>query len=210
MNRPMKTRNPPRYQGTITSWKDEQGFGFIAPNGGGPAVFVHIKSFAGRATRPAVDDIVTFELGVNEKGQPRASNVAFVREHSAQRMPARSGPGQLLVAAAFIGLLAIAVVAGIFPDMILLACFGISALTFIVYALDKSAARHGRWRTAENTLHLLALAGGWPGAMLAQQLLRHKSTKASFRAGFWRTVVVNCAVVGWLATPSGRALLGAL
>lgn len=32
-----------RYQGRITKWKDDQGFGFIAPNGGGEPVFVHVK-----------------------------------------------------------------------------------------------------------------------------------------------------------------------
>jgi hypothetical protein len=31
----MNSLNNPRYQGKITSWKGEQGFGFIAPNGGG-------------------------------------------------------------------------------------------------------------------------------------------------------------------------------
>src|SRR5690348_9779601 len=57
----MRERKAPRYQGTITSWKDEQGFGFIAPNGGGPAVFVHIKAFARRGVRPTEHAIVTYE-----------------------------------------------------------------------------------------------------------------------------------------------------
>lgn len=204
----MQPRKPPRYQGRITSWKDEQGFGFIAPNGGGPSVFVHIKSFAGRGTRPALDDIVTYELGVNDKGQPRASNVAFVRARASERAPSRPGSGQMLVAAGFLGLIGLAVLAGMFPAIVLGAYLGLSLLTFLVYAADKSAARNERQRTPENSLHLLALAGGWPGAMLAQQLLRHKSTKASFRTGFWCTVAVNCAILGWLASSSGRALLG--
>jgi len=73
-----------------------------------------------------------------------------------------------------------------------------SVLTFIVYALDKSAAKAGRWRVAEKTLHLLALAGGWPGALIAQQVLRHKNRKPGFVAMFWVTVLVNVAVfVAW-------------
>ena len=76
---------------------------------------------------------------------------------------------------------------------------GASGITFLVYALDKSAARRDRWRTRESTLHLLSLIGGWPGALAAQQLLRHKSAKPSFQAMFWLTVAVNVAVVGWLA-----------
>lgn len=67
--------------------------------------------------------------------------------------------------------------------------------TFVVYAVDKSAAQRGRWRTAESTLHVLALVGGWPGALIAQRVFRHKSRKPSFRAGFLLTVVLNCALL---------------
>lgn len=73
----------------------------------------------------------------------------------------------------------------------------LSLLTFIAYAIDKSAAKRGKWRTKESTLHLLALMGGWPGALFAQNLLRHKSVKASFRNIFWLTVVANLAVLGY-------------
>lgn len=77
---------------------------------------------------------------------------------------------------------------------------GASVLTFVVYAIDKSAAKAGRWRIAEKTLHLLALACGWPGALLAQKLLRHKTSKPGFIAMFWFTVLINVvAFVGWHA-----------
>lgn len=71
----------------------------------------------------------------------------------------------------------------------------LSAITFVVYALDKSAARTGGRRTPEVTLHALALAGGWPGALLARRVLRHKTRKQPFRAVFWLTVVANCVVL---------------
>jgi uncharacterized membrane protein YsdA (DUF1294 family) len=73
-----------------------------------------------------------------------------------------------------------------------------SAVTFAVYAWDKSAARQQRWRTPEATLHLLALLGGWPGAIVAQRTLRHKTRKQPFRAIFWLTVVANCVATVWL------------
>jgi uncharacterized membrane protein YsdA (DUF1294 family) len=50
----------------------------------------------------------------------------------------------------------------------------------------------------EQTLHVFALLGGWPGALVAQRWLRHKSKKASFQVAFWVTVVVNCVALGWL------------
>ena len=72
-----------------------------------------------------------------------------------------------------------------------------SAASIVAYAVDKSAARHGRWRTSESTLHLLAIIGGWPGALVAQQVFRHKSRKPSFQAAFLLTVVLNCALLLW-------------
>jgi len=75
----------------------------------------------------------------------------------------------------------------------------LSTTCFIVYALDKRAARAGRWRTPESTLLLLGLAGGWPGAIVAQQWLRHKSDKRAFLLPFWLTVAVNLGAFGALA-----------
>ncbi len=82
----------------------------------------------------------------------------------------------------------------------------LSVLTFFVYAFDKSAARQGRWRMSEKTLHWLALLGGWPGALVAQQVLRHKSSKAEFRAVFWGTAALNVAAFIFLASPYGQSI----
>lgn len=73
----------------------------------------------------------------------------------------------------------------------------LSAGSFAFYGWDKAAARRGGRRTPELTLHLLALAGGWPGALLAQSVFRHKTKKQPFRSIFWCTVVVNCAALAW-------------
>ena len=75
----------------------------------------------------------------------------------------------------------------------------LNLLTLWSYAKDKNAARAGAWRVSENQLHLLALLGGWPAAWWAQQSLRHKTSKVSFRATYWLTVVLHCAaLIGWL------------
>lgn len=78
---------------------------------------------------------------------------------------------------------------------ILILYLAASIAAFIAYGVDKSAAQSGRWRTPESTLHLLALIGGWPGALIAQNVFRHKSRKRSFRVAFFCTVAVNCAAL---------------
>ena len=72
---------------------------------------------------------------------------------------------------------------------------GLNLATLWLYAADKNAARRGQWRIAEKQLHLLALLGGWPAAWLAQQNMRHKSSKTAFRAIYWATIVLHCAAL---------------
>ncbi|RZI44749.1 DUF1294 domain-containing protein [Herbaspirillum sp. HC18] len=68
-----------------------------------------------------------------------------------------------------------------------------SIAAFVAYGLDKSAARQSRRRIRERTLHALGLAGGWPGALIAQAVFRHKSRKQPFQLVFWITAFVNGA-----------------
>jgi uncharacterized membrane protein YsdA (DUF1294 family) len=73
-----------------------------------------------------------------------------------------------------------------------------SVASCIAYGIDKSAARRGAWRTSEQTLHVLAIMGGWPGALIARSVFRHKSRKRSFRIAFWATIALNCVVLVWV------------
>lgn len=75
------------------------------------------------------------------------------------------------------------------------AYLSLGIITFAVYAWDKAAARRGAWRVPEATLHVLAVLGGWPGALAAQRALRHKNRKQPFRTVFWITVALNCAAL---------------
>lgn len=76
-----------------------------------------------------------------------------------------------------------------------------SVACFVMYAVDKAAAKAGRWRTSENTLLLMGLVCGWPGAVVAQAMLRHKSNKPSFKSRFWVTVLINMALFTYLVSP---------
>ena len=69
-----------------------------------------------------------------------------------------------------------------------------SAITFGVYAWDKYRAVNTAWRVREQTLHQLEMLGGWPGALIAQRVLRHKRRKAAYMARFWRIVATHVAV----------------
>jgi uncharacterized membrane protein YsdA (DUF1294 family)/cold shock CspA family protein len=180
-----------RYQGKITNWKDDQGFGFVTPNGGGRQVFVHIRSFSNRRRRPIGDELVTYELGIDSKGRPQGENVAFVGDSASHVSTAGPGIGSLTFAVLFLTLVAGAAFVGRLPFAVIALYLVGSAVAFCAYALDKSAARTGRWRTPEDTLHIFGLAGGWPGALVAQKVLRHKSQKQSFQLVFWATVLLN-------------------
>ena len=90
------------------------------------------------------------------------------------------------------------------PWWTLPASLGLNLAAFFAYWQDKYAAQQRRWRISENTLHLWSLAGGWGGAWWAQQVLRHKSRKESFRAAYWFTVVIHCAAIALWASPELR------
>ena len=96
------------------------------------------------------------------------------------------------------GLLAWGVWAQRLPLWTLAALAALNVVTLWMYATDKNAARSDRRRIPESQLHLISLLGGWPAAWLAQQKMRHKSSKAEFRAGYWVTIVLNCSALAWI------------
>lgn len=65
-----------------------------------------------------------------------------------------------------------------------------SLISLLLYWQDKQQARTRR-RTPEKVLHASELLGGWPGALLAQQLYRHKTRKVSYQLVFWGIVLVH-------------------
>jgi uncharacterized membrane protein YsdA (DUF1294 family) len=93
----------------------------------------------------------------------------------------------------FLALYAYAALARGLPYAVGLAYVLASVACFALYARDKAAALRSGRRTPERDLLLLGLAGGWPGALLAQRWLRHKTVKLPFRYWFWLTVGVNLA-----------------
>ncbi|QDT01901.1 hypothetical protein K227x_02700 [Rubripirellula lacrimiformis] len=70
-----------------------------------------------------------------------------------------------------------------------------SLIASALYAKDKRAARLDQRRTPEQTLLLWCVLGGWPGAWITGQKLRHKTYKMSYRIKFAVCVVVHIAAV---------------
>ena len=187
-----------RFAGQVKSWNAERGFGFIEPSGGGQEIFLHISAVPTQLRPPKIGQRFTFEIELNGNGKKRAVNVGIeaAPRKAKYRKPASptswSLPSALAIPffiAIYIGLSLTKGVSIRFASVYL----ALSIVCLLAYAIDKSAAVAGRWRLSEQSLLLLGLAGGWPGALIAQQLFRHKSSKASFRNAFWGTVVINVA-----------------
>lgn len=186
-------------QGKIARWEDEKGFGFIDPASGGKQIFVHIKALPRGMRRPEIGAGVSYVESKDAMGRSKAEDVRLLDEKFA------FGPASkaFVLSASFLLVLAVITMRGILPLHFFLFSICLSIITFLVYAMDKSSARKDGQRTPEKMLHMLALLGGWPGALYAQQLLRHKSVKQPFRSIFWITVALNIMALGYLASDHG-------
>lgn len=70
----------------------------------------------------------------------------------------------------------------------------VSGVTFLFFGYDKMQARNMEWRVKEVTLQGLAMAGGWPGALVGMHYFQHKTRKTSFQIVFWGIVLAWEAV----------------
>ena len=192
-----------RLAGRVTEWNDSKGFGFVVPNGGGDRAFVHISEFQRGSRRPGEGDLISYLPSRDSRGRTNARQI----RHAGQRIEAPRVPSRIPRAAICVGALAgamAAVAGGAIPLILAGIYLLLSALSYLMYWMDKSAAQGNRQRTPENTLHLIDLLGGWPGALIAQKHFRHKTIKQPFQAIFWGTVILNLAAAGWLVW-SGHA-----
>lgn len=163
---------------------------------------------AGTAAGRAASSGPSAQSAVRRGGQQQSPQRARAPDQRRARNTSggsASGGLALLLTAGWIGLLAWGIWARQLPlGWTLGAAVAVNLATFWTYAADKNAAAQRRWRTPESSLHLLSLIGGWPGAWLAQQTLRHKSSKRDFRAVYWLTVVVHCAALAAWVLGVGR------
>lgn len=194
-----------RFDGVIKTWNDDRGFGFIEPIQGGQELFVHVKAFQAGTERPTANLKVSFEVEISGDGKKRAKNVQLVRPARVARPSGIKaapswGLGSLIALGGFIlAYLLMTIIKGTSPYLAL-GYVVMSLACGTAYWVDKSAAQTGQWRVSEGTLLTLGLFGGWPGAIVAQQTLRHKTSKQSFRLAFWATVIFNFGAFFMVAT----------
>lgn len=194
-------------KGKLIKWNADKAFGFILPNDGGDTVFIHKKALTNQSRSPKINDVITFLMIKDTQGRYCADQATFAGEKRHKKKAKPINKFSIYLSVLFLTSLAVTYFFGCLPQKLVFTYLIVSIITFVAYALDKSKAKRGAWRTPESTLHLFALFGGWPGAALAQQMLRHKSAKTKFRIVFWLTVVVNSTVLGWLMTTKGSSLL---
>ena len=197
-------------QGRVTVWKEDRGFGFIDPNSGGDRVFFHISDMSRGAGRPSVGVDVIYQLRKGSNGKLRAVEVAQTGTPVRSRVPTKTveQPRGVSLSRVVLSILSILV----FPLLLWLvnkqwlpldflwAFLGSSIVALTLYGIDKSASKRSARRIPESWLHMSAFFFGWPGALLAQQLFRHKSSKLSFQFMFWFTVVLNLVALVLLSS----------
>lgn len=176
--------------GRLESWNDARGFGFIAPQGGGERVFVHINSLTRIATRPRVGDVVHFDIGPGRDGRPAARRARIAGANPV--IPTRRGlPTQprpfggremrrLLLAALLTGVMVAGIVVAGLPALLGWAYLCMGAASLIAYGVDKRSAETDRWRVSEASLHRLDLGFGIIGGLVGQAAFGHKTAKRGF------------------------------
>ncbi|MCC5871738.1 MAG: cold shock and DUF1294 domain-containing protein [Gammaproteobacteria bacterium] len=199
----MKRARAARSQGRVVIWKDDRGFGFIAPEPSGERLFVHVRSFASRSRRPVVGERVTFATRLDDQRRPQAIEVRWVGGASSLRRASVSQIAATLLALGFLGLMAVLYGLGrIQLEVLGLYAFA-SAVSFFVYALDKAAARAGRWRTQESTLQFVtALTFRRSTAIRVYGLLLVCPAACPSAAGCSANVPWSCSAVMLLSSPS--------
>ena len=189
--------------GTITKWNEEKGFGFITPKSGGKQIFIHINEFSRRHKRPTEGLSVNFDRTTDSRGRNCATNVYPLKGHRKTTRADSQLKFSIIFTSTFIAVVGLLAAIDRLPLVFPGAYIILSVVAFALYKKDKAAAEWDEWRIPENTLHFVSIIGGWPGALIAQNLLRHQSRKLSFRIFYWATVLINCGVLAWLLTPDG-------
>jgi uncharacterized membrane protein YsdA (DUF1294 family)/cold shock CspA family protein len=182
-----------RFCGTVIKWNDDKGYGFISPDAdAGDRIFLHVSDTQlGR--RPAVGDVLEFDLQRQPDGKMRAVGV---RVPGVKASPETKLDRKFIVALVLClaGSLALSLIFDLF--WLLFVYPVASVICFMLYGADKDSSTRGGWRISERALHAFELMGGWPGALLGQRVFRHKTVKSDYQDVF--RIIVAAHAVAWI------------
>lgn len=184
-------------QGTISHWDSSKGYGYISVENQDAKILFHISDLENHSQTPCVSERVIFRLGSDHNGVVKAVQVErpIVFNFS------------LAIVVWFVSALIGSVVILDFPVIVCAFYLSVSTISYIVYAFDKQAMLHGGWRIPEITFHLLNIAGGWIGALIAQSVMQHKYHDIGFKLLFWLSFMMNILLFAWLLTSEGTMAL---
>lgn len=213
-----------RKKGKIIKWNDEKGFGFILPDDSEKNIFVHIKSFSDKSTRPAEGQNVTYTVEQNNDGSDAAIKVSRATDNIVRNRASGNrnkninsqykrvninntqsdlksahsiSPLYITIILSFLVFLLHFFIEGKLPLLVIGIYIMMGILTYYIYSEDKDMAINNERRISEQRLLTLSLFGGWIGALIAQQKFRHKTKKISFQMSFWTTVFFNIILLSF-------------
>jgi uncharacterized membrane protein YsdA (DUF1294 family)/cold shock CspA family protein len=198
-----------RANGKIVSWDSSKGCGYAMAKAGGSEIFIESKNIDESHYQVVVGQQITFTIQEAKRGLPTGHEIQFVgnKVHAKSRSWYSFTWGAILLLLAFGSWLyleqIIAVAVFVFYGLL-------SAISFSCYYIDKRAARKDLWRLKESTLQLSALLGGWPGALIAQGVLRHKIRKPLFLFGFYFIVSIHLGLLFFYLSEQGNVMIRSL
>ncbi len=187
-------KNVTKERGKLIRWDDAKGYGFIRPDNGGDDRFLHARALPHFQRRPRENDLIAYETEMDSKGRPKAVKAKIIGR--VWSLFTKIWVASIIVFTAY----AICVFAQLVRFHPLAIYALMSILTVQQYSIDKSAAQAGKGRTSEANLHFFELAGGWPGALFAQYLYRHKYRKLSYQITFWLIVLLHGVSWAWITS----------
>ncbi len=168
-------------KGTVVKFDTHKGFGFIRSDHHEKDIFVHISN-VNNANKLGPGQSVEFEIKKTAKGRAAVLVIAGRKQPS---------PCVFFGSLVVVVTLVIALYLGQSMHAVTAYFLGINITTLLIYGYDKAIAGTGKLRVPEWALHTLAITGGTPAALVAQQLFRHKTIKGTFQLMYWVIVLLQ-------------------
>ncbi|MCV2368591.1 cold shock domain-containing protein [Roseateles oligotrophus] len=84
-----------RFEGKLTVWHIERGYGAVMPDQGGQELFIHISAFPAEGPQPVAGERISFEIVTGRNNQKQASRVQRLKSGAATReLPSALAPSR--------------------------------------------------------------------------------------------------------------------